>query len=373
VLASFCEKVISPEMDYYYLRMRAGIANYELGKYRAAAKHFEKAKLFNNSDAITNSYLQYAYLYCNRAEEAKQVDQFNKNAVFKNKYNAITIESGFKITSRPNINVASLNGISFTHGLGKKATLIHCLNSYLQNEERYNVQQLQYYLRYTVALKGNFKLQIGGHYVFSNVMPKNYLVYEPPGFTHKPPPLTQTILNIPANAISYTTIILPTQKNHEYIVSANLIKQCEKIDLNFGTTLTKLDTTNLQMLNAGFVFYPFSNNDFQIGFQTYAYTFTQTSNWHFAFAPSITVKLFDKCYFQANFFKNQNVNIVEQCGMLFNNSIDYTNQRISISPSYMLSKKLSFYGTYFIEQKRHLNDGTNYTYHLFLLGTKYYF
>lgn len=372
-LASLCEQVIGPQMDYYYLRMRAGIANYELGKYRAAARHFEKAKRFNNNDAVSNAYLQYAYLYSNRLEESKKIGALNKDVNFNNKYNAIALESGFKTTTKPNINLAFLNGLTLIHGLGKRAGLMHSLNTYLQNEERYNVQQFQYYLRYTIALKGNFKLSVGAHYVFSNVEPKNYLVYEPPGFTHRPPPLTQTLLSIPANGISYTTITLPAQKNHEFIASANLVKQSDKIDLNIGATITKLDTTNLQMLNAGFVIYPFSNNNLQFGLQAFAYTYTQTQKFHTAFSPNLNARLFKNCYLQLSYFHNRNVNIIEQTGLLFNNSIDYTGERYTISPAYQVNPNFCIYGTYLFEKKFHINDKTYYNYHLFLLGTKFNF
>ncbi len=49
--------------DYYYLRLRMGIAQFNLGHYRMAAEHFEKALLFNSGDAAGRDYLKASYEY----------------------------------------------------------------------------------------------------------------------------------------------------------------------------------------------------------------------------------------------------------------------------------------------------------------------
>jgi len=45
-------------LDYYYLRMRIGIAFFNLENYRIAAVHFEKALEFNKGDNVALDYLQ---------------------------------------------------------------------------------------------------------------------------------------------------------------------------------------------------------------------------------------------------------------------------------------------------------------------------
>ncbi len=61
------------ETDYYYLRMRIGIAFYSLNKYDQAAIHFKKALEFNHGDAVAQEYLYYAYLFSGRDGEATEV------------------------------------------------------------------------------------------------------------------------------------------------------------------------------------------------------------------------------------------------------------------------------------------------------------
>ena len=55
------EQALDKGYDYYYLRVRLGIAFYMLEKYRPAAKHFEKAIAFNSFDPTNLIYLYQCY------------------------------------------------------------------------------------------------------------------------------------------------------------------------------------------------------------------------------------------------------------------------------------------------------------------------
>ncbi len=57
-------------IDYFYLRMRMGIASYNLDNYRAAVRHFGKAREFNPDNGTVNNYLYYAYRFSGRRPEA---------------------------------------------------------------------------------------------------------------------------------------------------------------------------------------------------------------------------------------------------------------------------------------------------------------
>ncbi|HHJ09333.1 MAG TPA: hypothetical protein ENK25_00370 [Bacteroidetes bacterium] len=52
--------------DYYYLRMRLGIAFYETANYRGAIPHFQAALDFNSGDKTALEYLYYCYLFSGR-------------------------------------------------------------------------------------------------------------------------------------------------------------------------------------------------------------------------------------------------------------------------------------------------------------------
>ena len=64
---------IRQDMDFYYLRIRMGIACYNQKKYRQAAGHFKQALAFNLDDPLALEYLYYSYLFSGQADLAALV------------------------------------------------------------------------------------------------------------------------------------------------------------------------------------------------------------------------------------------------------------------------------------------------------------
>ncbi len=64
------KKALKNGIDYYYLRVRMGVAYYHLGKYRLAIKHLLKANKTNQLDPFVNEYLVYSYLAVGDLERA---------------------------------------------------------------------------------------------------------------------------------------------------------------------------------------------------------------------------------------------------------------------------------------------------------------
>ncbi len=70
-LISLGKHALKQDVDFYYLRMRMGIARYDQKKYRQAGIHFRKALEFNQDDPVALEYLYYAYLFSGQIEQAK--------------------------------------------------------------------------------------------------------------------------------------------------------------------------------------------------------------------------------------------------------------------------------------------------------------
>jgi len=64
------ETALKNGLDYYYLRMRTGIAWYEKRNYIKSSGHFAKALEFNSSDPLAMEYLYYAFLFSGHSEQA---------------------------------------------------------------------------------------------------------------------------------------------------------------------------------------------------------------------------------------------------------------------------------------------------------------
>jgi tetratricopeptide (TPR) repeat protein len=63
-------KAIKNGVDYFYLRMRLGIAYYERNDYSRAITHFKKALEFNSADNAALEYLYFSYMLLGRDMEA---------------------------------------------------------------------------------------------------------------------------------------------------------------------------------------------------------------------------------------------------------------------------------------------------------------
>lgn len=86
------KKALDKGYDYYYLRMRLGIALFSQEKYRLAAEHFEKALRFSVGDRNALHYLMQSYQYGGLAFEAaaleKQYPDIYKSTFLKAVYMA---------------------------------------------------------------------------------------------------------------------------------------------------------------------------------------------------------------------------------------------------------------------------------------------
>lgn len=66
-------KALHGDIDYYYLRMRLGIACYNKKKYRKAAGHFTHALSFNQDDPVALEYLYFSRLLSGKQDQAEHV------------------------------------------------------------------------------------------------------------------------------------------------------------------------------------------------------------------------------------------------------------------------------------------------------------
>ena len=64
------KQALRQDIDYYYLRVRLGIAYFEKSDYFPSATHLKKARQFNSGDPFVADYLYRALVYTNRTGEA---------------------------------------------------------------------------------------------------------------------------------------------------------------------------------------------------------------------------------------------------------------------------------------------------------------
>ena len=91
------EMAIAKGFDFYYMRMRAGIACSELKKYRKAIIHYNKALEFNSGDATATNQLYEAYIKSGFHHQAAWL--MANDSVKPRKFTAIIPEAGYNINN----------------------------------------------------------------------------------------------------------------------------------------------------------------------------------------------------------------------------------------------------------------------------------
>ncbi len=74
-LIEYSKKVLDNDIDFFYLRLRLGIAYFKLNNYKLAVYHLEKSLEFNSDDEVALEYLYYSYLYSGMRDEANKLSK----------------------------------------------------------------------------------------------------------------------------------------------------------------------------------------------------------------------------------------------------------------------------------------------------------
>jgi hypothetical protein len=374
-LQKLCSRAFKNGYDYYYLRLRAGIAAYELKQYREAIRHFQGAIRFNADDNLAFEYLYYCYLYTNRNEAAKKLSlRFDKEfaSYMKTKklnpINYLMAEGGTKLSDSINFFGPAVFGqLGIQHAVARRLSLFHTLGYYQQSEKRFSVGQFQYYVKATLPLPKELTLEIGSHLLYNNVSYTQqalaqYTVQDPPAFKGGPFP--------PARTVTGFQIMQENVKSLAFVGAANLTKHFSFADVSIGSTAFLLDTARQYQVSAGFVIYPFRNNRLGIGSNWYIHTENQFKSSSLAYAPMLTAAIGKKLYLSLSYFSNNGLNITEQTGYFINNSYDYTANRLVLSPSFAFSPGLTAYANVGFERKIQITEQYEYHYTIFVLGIR---
>lgn len=98
------KQALNSSIDFYYLRVRMGIAYYETKNYHAAIYHLEKAYQISQQESYLKEYLYYSYLFAGRSMESRIIystaDSLLKKRIGykkKNFIDEISLEYGHRI------------------------------------------------------------------------------------------------------------------------------------------------------------------------------------------------------------------------------------------------------------------------------------
>ncbi|MCF8297159.1 MAG: hypothetical protein K9J13_06400 [Saprospiraceae bacterium] len=220
-LISIGNRAIDAGIDYYYLRVRIGIAYFNKSNFRQAAKHFEKAMAFNSQDETNLEYLYYSYLYSKRIADANAlVDKFSDalkqklNVLNPKIINSVYFEAGpilsNNILKNGNKDLdmqANIYGeadfvddvfyshIGLRHNLNNKISLYHSYSNIniarqklitirnIDTLDNYFTKQNEYYINARFYLTKGLSICPAFHFINNKYKTINYVRFDTATFT----------------------------------------------------------------------------------------------------------------------------------------------------------------------------------------------
>lgn len=390
-LIEFANLSIAKGFDYYYLRLRLGIAYFEKKNYVSALPQFKKALSYNSDDELCLEYIYYSYLFNARYDEARwfsnQLSESLKEKIgilHQQSVSLVTIEAGTKITDKktyPSQDPNNVNGnyfnpaiytqIGLNHYIKNRPSLFHAATYFSQQTFVNKVNQYQYYLKGTLPLKHDFSVSASVHGVSINTFSeKTYSRIDtlwPPGVPphSQPPPGAPPFKTL----TTYTTISNNSSAN--YLV-ANIVAQKHTKNFVTGIGFTGSNMFNkTQYISSVYLSYsPLGNSKLIFGCTGYLHSTDSYKTSYLAASPFMYIQPSTKLGVKFNYFNNRANNIIEDNGYIINNSPDVTFSRYSALINFSINKHLALYGLYQLEFKKENIQLFDYRYNVILAGIK---
>ena len=333
--------------DYFYLRMRIGIAYYEQKNYCLALVHFKKAIDFNATDDLANEYLYYSYTFIGKEEEARKLSAtFSSELKEKLGLNNsplidfITVGGGLKKANSSLFKQANFFEFGLKHYIKNKFSLSHALNTFSQDTWIGEINQNQYYALATIPLKNGWSIAPA----FQVLQLK---------FTGKIPGVNSD-----------------TKTSNYFVSSFSVNKSFKKFDFSMGSTYSTIASITQYNHFANVTYSGLGNNKLVLGFTDYLHTSDKYATLNNSFLAFVYFEPLKFAAFKLSYFKNLNNNIIEENGYLINNSTDLTTNRFNVLANFRINKTFSVFTLYQIENKKVYLQDSNYQYNVLMAGIK---
>ncbi len=348
-LSKIGKQAFKDGIDYYYLRMRTGIAKYEREQYRTAIRHFKKAINFNGIDPVAAEYMYYSSLFSGQRAEALLIYAKNKNLLkSKIKDPAKPVASfSFDLASHFNsetdqrslINKEVLAGLEgyqsitrryiagdflLSHDLSHRLSFFHG-GSYLQKFNYYYTQsatnsfdtyeqwnrQLQYYGGLSINPGGRFSIKTTAHFIN----------YQTPEINYR-------------DRRFGTSFNIPSENENYWLGRVSVNKNFWLINAGAGVTLSNLNNKNQVQTDVKLILYPFGNLDLYLISSgiivNEKYSAEKTDN-RIAFIETMGLRMTRSIWLESTLYHGEFRNISISDGFIIFNGNETTNIRGDIS------------------------------------------
>ena len=327
-LISNSDSTLQQGTDYYFLRVRRGVAKFELKQYLVAEEEFKKAIAFNDFEELPKEYLYYTYVYTARKEHARKLAK-GFSSELQNKIGLLTEKKvdvfefggGGKFSNLSDVPSASLFDIGLSHKLLSSASMDHRYSRYNQSNTNWEFHQNEYYGQLNIPFKKNILGHVAYHYVGSS-------------FTYLASPF----------------VIEPTELN-VHAVSVYVQKQIKKHEIGIGSSLIDWDENSQVQHDFSYSYFPKANKSLFFGAKAYVHSSDSYATSYVSVLPFVSFTPSLKWNVFASYLYNKGNNIAEWNASLVNNSPDLTTGRLSCTLDYYANPNWTLSFTYQNENK----------------------
>jgi len=357
------KQALHADIDYYYLRVRMGLAYYEQKEYIPAANHLVKARQFDPKDAVVADYLYYAYIFTNRLEEARLLQASlpvaARNVLDQKKgvVSYVNFESGYTFSSNNTLKdkpylmesdsiygETDLYGnylyehLGLTFNISNRIGLTLAYNylnfsklKYIQDVTyidpplthdtsfKYNVNQHELYAGLSWYLNGGFR-----------IMPAFHLIYD----------------NYPYTSASFDTILYKYQYSRtdtsftNYLVGLSLSKEIGRFNIGISGSYSNFNNRKQKQAAAYLTWLPFGNLNL---YSTTTVTgFFQSKDNRLLLSQVIGARITPWCWGEGSFYYGDYTNANILNGAVVYNNSDVIDYRASANLYFLVGKHLQF-------------------------------
>lgn len=377
-LTDYYRQKVDPEkVDFYYLRMRVGIAWYELENYVKAIPHFEKAQALNNTPLV-KEYLYYSYLYTSQQRKAGEVYE-NMSDAARQKidhperkfFESITAEYGRNFSDAYDKNAgtdfsgeANIYGeapftgntgywyFGMQHGLGDGLSLNHGISGFnISNtmkfyipgnamEVPFDIRQHDYYLDLSYQFKGSSSLSV--------VMHAMWVDYDMPYLSY----------NGSAYRLETTAVELS-----DYLLYGQWQQRFGHLTSTLGMSFSSINNTHQQQADLTLSAWPLGNRSLvpsvKVSYYRQQESPTAQAQQEWLITPSLTATLTPKLWLSGSITFGDIYQYHENKAFVIYNNPDKISRKISATAGYSLNNKVAFNLSYrYLERE---GKGLTYT------------
>jgi len=328
--------------DFYYMRMRIGIAHYESGNYVAAIRHFKKAQSFDENNPVVKEYLYFAHFYMGRLMEAKKY--YNYDGLKNRFFNSIYFEPGIKIANG-NVSTGDIRYVftGLNHELGPHINLFH------------GYQRLGADLETLIEVPGNGggpRFYKYGYTIIQNEYYAAATILLTKGFFLTPAYHVQSVSTTGYSAINR-------------VFSGQVSTYLGRFKIYGGYGYSEINDQNQWQITGGIVYYPLGNTKLSLNSEITNHQ--QDEKQSTITRNEISVKLFPKTWINGSLSYGKMVNYSELNGYTVYNQLDIMKSKWSLSINQYLGKHLLFIN-YTHENKEEFQSETPFVHHDFIMG-----